>query len=117
ALGGSRDRRPPSLRHGIMLPAGCIDKALDGERTPFVLRLVYLSWSATLSIPALPQASSCGPPLGAPLSPTAPSVSLPILIGTPPWSGITSVNARWPETLVSVRCAHSSVVPPNVFAV
>src|SRR6185312_6435919 len=50
----------------------------------------YLSWSATLAMPALPQSSSCCPPLGAPERPTAPTVSLPILIGVPPCSGMTS---------------------------
>src|SRR5216684_2905718 len=43
----------------------------------------YLSWSATLSRPALTQASSLSPP-GAPDTPAAPITSSPILTGSAP---------------------------------
>src|SRR5439155_6872220 len=44
----------------------------------------YFSMLATLSIPALTQASSFSPP-GAPEAPAAPMVSSPTLIGSAPW--------------------------------
>jgi hypothetical protein len=54
-------------------------------------RVAYLSWSATLATPALPQASSCGPPLGAQLRPPG---LLPELDRHAPWSGMTSESWR-----------------------
>lgn len=48
-----------------------------------VVRRAYFSCSATRAMPALAQTSSFSPP-GAPETPTAPIVTLPILIGTPP---------------------------------
>ena len=93
------------------------ETAAGADAAQAVTAKPHLSWSATLAMPAMPQASSCGPPFGAPLSPTPPIVSSPTLIGTPPWSGMTSVSARWPGTLVSVRFANSMEVRPNVLAV
>src|SRR5205823_1772091 len=70
-------------------------------------------------MPAFAQASSWGCPFGAPLSPTAPIVSLPIMIGTPPPSGMTSLRLRCPKTSLpgSVRFAHSAEGLRNVRAV
>src|SRR5580704_309870 len=48
-------------------------------------RAAYFSLSAALAIPALAQAASLSPP-GAPLTATAPMVTSPTLIGTPPWA-------------------------------
>src|SRR5467141_1051868 len=76
-----------------------------------------LSCSATLATPALAQASSLV--WLDPLTPTAPMVSLPTLIGTPPPSAITSASwrcaARSAPSLVC--CAHSSDGRRNVRAV
>src|SRR5207245_2757122 len=63
----------------------------------------YFNWSCTLAMPALAQASSMGWPPGAPLKPTEPIASSPIMIGTPPPSGITSARLRWP---VKIGRAH-----------
>ena len=72
---------------GVIKGANCGSLAMPvippewrGMRTD---RSVHLSWSATLSIPALMQASSFSPP-GAPDAPAAPMVSSPTLIGSAP---------------------------------
>ena len=59
----------------------------------------------------------CGLYKLAPPKPTPPIVSSQTLIGTPPWSGMTSASCRWPGTWVSVRCTHSRDVRPKVLAV
>src|SRR5215471_6260646 len=51
--------------------------------------------AATLSMPALAQASSLSPP-GAPDTPTAPIVSLPTLIGSAPRAGVMFVRKSAP---------------------
>src|SRR5215467_312818 len=55
----------------------------------------HLRSAATLSMPALAQASSFSPP-GAPDTPTAPIVSLPILIGSAPCAGVMFVRKSAP---------------------
>src|SRR3977135_3906705 len=60
-------------RHDAPCGAGTVRRGRAG----------YLSWSATLSIPALTQASSFSPP-GAPEAPAAPITSSPTMIGTAP---------------------------------
>jgi hypothetical protein len=54
-------------------------------------RTGYLSWSATLSMPAFEQASSFSPP-GAPETPTATMTSSPALIGSAPWAAMMPVS-------------------------
>src|SRR5438093_3992470 len=69
-------------------------------------------------MPAFAQDSSMGWPPGAPLKPTEPIASSPLIIGTPPPSGMTSVRLRWPVTSPSaVRFAQSAEVRRNVSAV
>ena len=58
-------------------------------------RSTYFRSAATLSMPALAQASSFSPP-GAPDTPTAPMVSLPILIGSAPCAGVMLVRNSAP---------------------
>src|SRR5262249_7350292 len=79
--------------------------------------LLYFNWSATLAIPALAHFSS--PSELEPLTPTAPMVSLPTLIGTPPRSAMTSASPRWAASsgISAVRLAHSALVRPKVRAV
>src|SRR5205814_10483803 len=55
----------------------------------------YFSSVATLSMPALAQASSLSPP-GAPEMPMAPIVSLPTMIGSAPWAATKFVKKNWP---------------------
>src|SRR5215469_13526301 len=57
----------------------------------------YFRSLATLSMPALAQASSLSPP-GAPDTPTAPIVSLPILIGSAPCAGTMLVRRSAPAS-------------------
>ena len=79
--------------------------------------LAYFNWSATLARPAMAHFSS--PSELDPLTPTAPIVSLPTLIGTPPRSAITSASSRWAASsgISVVRFAHSALVRPKVRAV
>jgi len=53
------------------------------SRPQFAYYTPHFNLSTTLAMPAIAQASSLSPPT-APLTPTAPIVSLPTLIGTPP---------------------------------
>src|SRR6202163_3740168 len=64
----------------------------DGQRG---LVGVYFKSEATLSMPALAQASSLSPP-GAPETPTAPMVSSPTLIGSAPCAGTMLFRYRAP---------------------
>src|SRR5215472_4128584 len=74
---------------------------IAGYRKSFRLRWIgrwnadYFRSAATLSMPALAQASSFSPP-GAPDTPTAPIVSLPILIGSAPCAGVMLVRKSAP---------------------
>src|SRR5262249_3204244 len=61
----------------------------------------YFNWSATLSMPALAQASSLSPP-GAPETPMAPMVSSPTLIGSAPCAGVMLVRLRAPAVGLSL---------------
>src|SRR5262249_14334916 len=62
----------------------------------------HFSWSATLSSPALTQASSLSPP-GAPDTPAAPITSSPIVIGRAPCAAITLVRWMAPSCGLSFR--------------
>lgn len=64
----------------------------------------YFSCSATLAMAAFAHTSSLSPP-GAPLTPIAPIVSFPTLIGTPP------ANITVPATM------GGGAMAPNAFAV
>ena len=77
----------------------------------------HFNWSATLARPAMAHFSS--PSELDPLTPTAPIVSLPTLIGTPPRSAMTSASSRWAASsgISVVRFAHSALVRPKVRAV
>src|SRR5262249_58586217 len=77
----------------------------------------HLTWSATLASPA--SAPSSSPSALEPLTPTAPIVSLPSLIGTPPRSAMTSASSRWAASsgVSVIRLAHSALVRPKVRAV
>src|SRR2546425_332931 len=120
---GNRDDRDDSGQqndsHSICLwlhsPSFCRKLERDSSARS---RENYFNWSCTLAMPALAQASSMGWPPGAPLKPTEPIASSPIMIGTPPPSGITSARLRWPVTSPSaVRFAQSAEVRRNVSAV
>src|SRR5262249_30881865 len=67
----------------------------------------YFSWSATLSMAALAQASSLSPP-GAPDTPIAPMVSSPTLIGSAPWAGTMLVRRSAPGVRLSLSDAANS---------
>src|SRR5580692_7391292 len=67
----------------------------------------YFSASATLSMPALAQASSLSPP-GAPETPTAPIVSLPTLIGSAPCAGTMLSRYRAPAVGLVLMVAANS---------
>src|SRR5690242_18672550 len=72
--------------------------------------LAYFRRSAMRSMPACPQASSFSP-VGVPLTPIAPMVSLPDLIGTPPPSTSTSVTLfKLASAGVSARRFDNAVV-------
>jgi hypothetical protein len=81
------------------------------------LQPAHFNWSATLARPAMAHFSS--PSELDPLTPTAPIVSLPTLIGTPPRSAMTSASSRWAASsgISVVRFAHSALVRPKVRAV
>src|SRR6266566_3330090 len=64
----------------------------DGQRG---LVGVYFNSEATLSMPALAQASSLSPP-GAPEMPMAPMVSLPTMIGSAPCAATKLVRKKFP---------------------
>ena len=89
----------------------------SGTRMQHRYKGLYLSWSATLATPAMAHFSS--PSELDPLTPTAPIVSLPILIGTPPRSAMTSSSCRWAAMSGNsvVRFAQSADVRPKVRAV
>src|SRR5215510_4044405 len=76
----------------------------------------YLSWSFTLSRPAMTHGSSTP---GEPDSPTPPITSLPTLIGTPPPMAITlgSVVCSRRTGRVAISLTKSSVVMLKVMAV
>src|ERR1700741_2061073 len=80
--------------------------ALTRARNP----LAYFRRSAMRSMPACPQASSFSP-AGEALTPIAPMVSLPDLIGTPPPSTSTSVTLfKLASAGVSARRFDNAVV-------
>ena len=89
----------------------------SGTRMQHRYEGLYFSWSATLATPAMAHFSS--PSELDPLTPTAPIVSLPILIGTPPRSAMTSSSCRWAASSGNsvVRFAQSPEVRPKVRAV
>src|ERR1700686_330742 len=76
----------------------------DGQRG---LVGVYFNSEATLSMPALAQASSLSPP-GAPETPTAPMVSLPTLIGSAPCAGTMLDRYRAPAVGLFLMVAANS---------
>src|SRR6516165_7807114 len=67
----------------------------------------YFNSSATLSMPALAQASSLSPP-GAPETPMAPMVSSPTLIGNAPRVGTMLVRCRAPAVKLSLMASPKS---------
>src|SRR6185503_1228855 len=73
--------------HLTALAARCAANVAEGSRN-----LPYFSRAATLAMPARAQASSCSSV--DPALPTAPMVSVPIWIGTPPLSARMSARSR-----------------------
>src|SRR5438034_4680593 len=71
----------------------------------------YFSMLATLSIPALTQASSFSPP-GAPEAPAAPMVSSPTLIGSAPWFAIALL--RWIRPSCGLALSRSTSSPDGM---
>src|SRR5262249_12442485 len=105
-----RDARPCHDDRGGRDRPGHNKKAARAKAAP--LRLCagdapYLSWSATLSMPALAQTSSLSPP-GAPDTPIAPMVSSPTLIGSAPWAGTMLVSRSAPAVGLSLIAVANS---------
>src|SRR6267143_1194659 len=87
----------------------------DAHRSPArfhaARRRSYFSMPATLSMPALTQASSFSPP-GAPEAPAAPMVSSPTLIGSAPWFAITLL--RWIRPSCGLALSRSTISPDGM---
>src|SRR5882672_6895668 len=91
----------PAIRYAV-LDMRCL---LDGSRSLNAAREFgfhekreqrsYFNCAATLSMPALAQASSLSPP-GAPEMPMAPMVSLPTMIGSAPCAATKLVRKKFP---------------------
>src|SRR5207245_11645693 len=107
--GGDRRRQPARCRRIRQLLNGRAAARFHRAQSAATAAAgaAYFSWSATLSSPALTQASSFSPP-GAPETPTAPITSSPILIGNAPWAATTPLKCTKGSVGLSLRrCAIS----------